>query len=130
MADLQKSHAKPQEDIDAGVPAYKCAPEIQWEKNPNWTYTLIAYLSNHVSFRLKLFSNLTATNQGCLKHMAKDRKARQYAILAEHIFATEPGQSAFYLQNPGRFGTAVETHLQRYNSSLCIFILANIFFKP
>ena len=109
----RKSRAKPKEDVDAGAPKIKRAPDIQWTKNPDWTYTLIAYLGDHVSFRLKLFSDSTAdaTREGRPKLTAKDGKVQQYAVLAKHIFAAEPGQSALYLQNPGRYGTAVETCL-------------------
>ena len=46
--------------------------------------------------------------------MAKDGKIQQYAALAKHIFASEPGQSSLYLQNPRRYGTAVETRLRQY----------------
>ena len=81
--------------------------------NTDWTYTLIAYLGDHVAFHLKLFSNSTAdaTKEGHIKLTAKDGKAQQYAVLAKHIFAAEPGQSTLYLQNPTRYGTAVETRL-------------------
>jgi hypothetical protein len=73
---LQKSHAKPKDTEVNGVELFKCkhAPETQWSKNPHWTYALIKYLGDHVVFRLKLFSDLTAdvTWEGCLKHTAKD----------------------------------------------------------
>ena len=110
-----KSRVKPKdvdlESLDAPKP--KCSPDIQWAKNSDWTFTLISYLGNHVSFCLKLFSDSTAdaTKEGRMKHTAKDGKIQQYAILAKHIFTAEPGQSALYLQNLGRFGTAVETRL-------------------
>jgi hypothetical protein len=106
----RKSRAK----VDA--PKVKRAPDIQWAKNLDWTYTLIAYLGDHVAFRLKLFSDSTAdaTKEGRPKLTAKDGKIQQYGVLAKHIFAAEPGQSALYLQNPGRYGTAVETRLRRY----------------
>ena len=54
--------------------------------------------------------------------MAKDSKAQQYAILTKHIFSAEPGQSVLYLQNPGRYGTAVETHLWQYDHLLSIYL--------
>ena len=110
----QKSHAKPKDNVDA--PKRKHAPEIQWAKHPDWTFTLIAYLGNHVAFCLKLFSDSTAdaAKEGHAKHIVKDGKVQQYAVLAKHIFAAEPAQSALYLQNPGRFGTAVETWLQSF----------------
>ena len=112
----RKSHAKPKDNVDLEAPKSKRAPDIQWAKSPDWTHTLISYLGDHVSFRLKLFSDLTAdaTKEGRIKHMAKDGKNQQYAILAKHIFADEPGQSALYLQNPARYGTAVETRLRQY----------------
>ena len=45
---LQKSHAKPKVmvtaiDGDMLTPKPKRAPDIQWAKNPDWTYTLIEY---------------------------------------------------------------------------------------
>jgi hypothetical protein len=117
MARQWKSRAKPKEDVDPDAPKRKRAPEIQWAKNPDWTYTLIAYLGDHVTFRLRLFSDSTAdaAKAGRPKLTAKDGKTQQYGVLAKHIFATEPGQSALYLQNPGRYSTAVETHLQWYD---------------
>ena len=53
---------------------HKHVPEIQWSKNPHWTYALIKYLGDHVMFRLKLFSDSTTdvTWEGCLKNPAKD----------------------------------------------------------
>jgi hypothetical protein len=44
----RKSHAKPKEvpSIDAVTLKHKCAPDIQWAKNPDWTYTLIKYLTD------------------------------------------------------------------------------------
>jgi hypothetical protein len=124
----RKSRAKPKEDVNVDAqpeaPKSKRAPDIQWAKNPDWTYTLIAYLGDHVSFRLKLFSDSTAdaTKEGRPKLTAKDGKIQQYAVLAKHIFADEPGQSSLYLQNPGRYGTAVETRLRRYDHLLSMYI--------
>ena len=130
----RKSRAKPKEDVDAQVdaPKSKRSPDIQWAKNPDWTYTLISYLGDHVSFCLKLFSDSTAdaTKEGRAKHTAKDGKIQQYAVLAKHIFADEPGQSSLYLQNPGRYGTAVETRLRRYDISILSMFFTNMFFKP
>jgi hypothetical protein len=114
----RKSRAKPKvviADGDTPAPKPKRAPNIQWAKHPDWTFTLIEYLGDHVTFRLKLFSDSTAdaVRESRVKHTAKDGKAQQHAVLAKHIFQGEPGQSALYLQNPGRFATAVETCLQR-----------------
>ena len=127
----RKSRAKPKDvDLESlNAPKPKCSPDIQWAKNPNWTFILISYLGNHVSFCLKLFSDLTAdaTKEGCMKHTAKDGKIQQYAILAKHIFAAEPGQSVLYLQNPGRYGTAVEARLRQYDDSrFFIYLLCHL----
>ena len=105
MAGPRKNRAKVK-DVDVDAPKRQRAPEIHWLKNPNWTHTLIAYLGNHVAFRLKLFSDSTAdaVKEGRPKHTAKEGKAQQYGVLAKHIFSAEPGQSALYLQNPGRYG--------------------------
>jgi hypothetical protein len=129
----RKSRAKPKDGFDGQVDAPKCkrSPDIQWAKNPDWTYTLIAYLGDHVSFRLKLLSDSTAdaTKEGRPKQTAKDGKVQQYAVLAKHIFADEPGQSSLFLQNPGRFGIAVETRLRRYDYFLLVSMyLTNMFF--
>jgi hypothetical protein len=95
------------------TPKTKCAPEIQWAKNPDWTFTLIEYLGDNVGFRLKLFSDSTAdaARENWPKLTAKESKSQQYTILAKHIFSTKPGQSALFLQDPRRYGVAVETHL-------------------
>ena len=78
----QKSGAKPKAEVDVEAPKVKRAPDIQWAKNPDWTYTLIAYLGDHVAFCLKLFSDSTAdaTREGHVKHTAKDGKVQQYAV--------------------------------------------------
>jgi hypothetical protein len=117
MPRVRKSRAKAKEDVDPDAPKPKRAPDIQWVKNPDWTYTLIAYLGDHPTFRLRLFSDSTAdaSKAGRPKLTAKDGKVQQYGVLAKQIFAKEPGQSALYLQNPGRYGTAVETRLRRYD---------------
>jgi hypothetical protein len=116
----RKSRAKPKPELetgqpDAARPKRQRAPDIQWAKNPSWTDTLLEYLHDNVAFRIKLFSDSTAdaTKQARAKLTAKDGKVQQYAALAKYIFATEPGQSSLYLQNPSRFGTAVETRLRR-----------------
>jgi hypothetical protein len=109
----RKSRAKAKTDDD-GVPTKtKCAPNIQWAKNPDWTFTLIEYLGDNVGFHLKLFSDSIAdtARENWPKMTAKESKSQQYAILAKHIFSTEPGQSALFLQDPGRYGVAVETRL-------------------
>ena len=105
----RKSCTKPKAEVDVEAPKVKRSPDIQWAKNPDWAYTLNAYLGDHVAFRLKLFSDSTAdaTREGRVKHTAKDGKVQQYAVLAKHIFDTEPGQSSLYLQNPGRYSAAV-----------------------
>jgi hypothetical protein len=113
----RKSRAKTKEvDIlDGFAVKRKRAPEIQWAKNPDWTHSLIEYLANHISFRLKLFSDSTAdaVKENRSKLTAKDSKIQQHGVLAKHIFSAEPGQSSLYLQNPGRYTTAVETRLRR-----------------
>jgi hypothetical protein len=39
----EKSHAKVKADDDG-------TPEIQWNRNPDWTFTLIEYLGDNVGF--------------------------------------------------------------------------------
>jgi hypothetical protein len=113
---LRKSHAKAKADDDGvPIPKTKCAPEIQWAKNPDWTFTLIQYLGGNIGFCLKLFSDSTAdtARENQPKLTAKESKSQQYTILAKHIFLTKPGQSALFLQDPGRYGVAVETRLRQ-----------------
>jgi hypothetical protein len=113
---LRKSCAKAKANDDSvPTPKTKRAPKIQWAKNPDWTFTLIEYLGDNVGFCLKLFSDSTAdaARENQPKLTAKESKSQQYTILAKHIFSTEPGQSALFLQDPGRYGVAVETCLRR-----------------
>ena len=69
-------NAKPKDTEVDGIELFKHKhiSEIQWSKNPHWTYALIKYLGDHVVFRLKLFSHSTTdvTWGDCLKHTAKD----------------------------------------------------------
>jgi hypothetical protein len=85
-------------------------------QNPEWTHSLVNYLSNHIAFHIKLFfdSTIDATRQDHPKLTAKDRKVQQYAIFTKHIFASEAGHSLFYLQDPGRYSTVVKGYLQQY----------------
>ncbi|KAJ3506173.1 hypothetical protein NLJ89_g7015 [Agrocybe chaxingu] len=91
------------------------APNIEWVKNPDWTWALIAYLTDHVIFRTKLFSDSTAdaAREGRNKAVTKDGKSQQYGVLAKHIFEDEPSQAKAYKQDPIRFATSVETRLRR-----------------
>ncbi|KIJ96211.1 hypothetical protein K443DRAFT_10782 [Laccaria amethystina LaAM-08-1] len=43
-----------------GSPPTTHAPNIEWVKNPDWTWALINYLTDHPLFRKKLFSDSTA----------------------------------------------------------------------
>ena len=101
-----KSCAKAKEDVDPNALKPKCAPDIQWVKNPDWIYNLIAYLGDHPMFCLQLFSHSTtdASKAGWPKLTANG-----------YIFAKEPRQSMLYLQNSGRYGTAVKTGLWWYD---------------
>jgi hypothetical protein len=77
-----------------------------------------------------MFSDSTANaaKERCPKITAKDSKIQQYAVLAKHIFAAKPSQSALHLQKSGRFATIVETHLQWYIvlcTYRCLLIMYN-----
>jgi hypothetical protein len=68
----RKSHTKAKADDDGvPIPKTKRAPEIQWAKNPDWTFTLIEYLGDNVGFRLKLFSDSTADCKGNLTDLRR-----------------------------------------------------------
>ncbi|KAF8156742.1 hypothetical protein B0H34DRAFT_808159 [Crassisporium funariophilum] len=90
-------------------------PNIEWMKNPDWTWSIVAYLTTHPTFRIKLFSDSTADakKEGCNKAVAKDGKPQQYAVLAQHVFDNEPSQKKMYSANPTRFATSVETRFRR-----------------
>lgn len=100
--------------------------KVEWVKNPDWTWTLIEYLTNHPSFRTKLFSDSTAdaTKQARPKNVAKDGKQQQYAVIAQAVFETDELHGPSFTKKQGRFGLAVETRLRRCEpSSLYGFIL-------
>jgi hypothetical protein len=78
---LRKSHAEAKVDDDGvPIPKSKHAPEIQWAKNPDWTFILIEYLGDNVGFHLKLFSDSTAdtARENKPKLTAKESKSQQY----------------------------------------------------
>ena len=129
----RKSRAKPKPELDTGQPdaearpKHQRAPDIQWVKNPNWTDTLLEYLHDNFAFRIKLFSDSTAdaTKQAQVKLTAKDGKVQQYTTLAKYIFATKPGQSSLYFQNPSRFGTASRNLPSAVRLSCCACVYIN-----
>ena len=85
------------------------APNIEWVKNPSWTWTLISYLTDHPDFRQKLFSDPEERRaQAC-----KDTKTQQYSILAAAIFSKDSAQADSFKANPQRYATSVETRLRR-----------------
>lgn len=91
------------------------APNIEWAKNADWTWSLISYLTDHPAFRKKLFSDSTsdASKEGRQKAVGKDGKPQQYAVIAKYIFENEETQSGHYASSPVRFATSVETRLRR-----------------
>lgn len=91
-------------------------PNIEWTKNPDWTWTLVAYLTSHPTFRHKLFSDSTSTanKENRAKAVGKDGRQQMYATLAKHIFKEDEKEGANYAKKPARFATAVETRLRRY----------------
>jgi len=91
-------------------------PNIEWAKHPEWTWSLITYLTDHSVFRTKLFSDSTAdaAREGRTKAQAKEGKSFQYGVLAKHIFENDVIQAEGYHAKPGRYLTSVETRLRRY----------------
>lgn len=101
---------------DATPPApARRAPDIQWAKNPQWTQSIINYLTNHLLFRIKLFSDSTrdSVKEGRTKIVAKDGRPQHYATLAKHVFAEEESMKDAYALQPSRFATSVDTRLRR-----------------
>lgn len=94
--------------------------QVNWAKNPKWTDTLVEYLCDNPSFRIKLFSDSTAEakKEGRAKQVAKDGKAIQCGVLAKHIFANDPNERARYSNDNAKYTTSVETRLRRSNFSL------------
>jgi hypothetical protein len=86
-------------------------PNIEWAKHPEWTWSLITYLTDHSIFRTKLFSDSTAdaAREGRTKAQAKEGKSFQYGVLAKHIFENNVNQAKGYRAKPGRYVTSVET---------------------
>ena len=95
----------------AAAPVHK----VEWAKNPDWTWSLIAYLTDHPTFKTKLFSDSTAdaSKEGRNKAVAKDGRPQQYAVLAKHIFENDTKESSFFKKTPGKYTSSVETRLRR-----------------
>jgi hypothetical protein len=79
----RKSHTKAKADDDGvPIPKTKRAPEIQWAKNPDWTFILIEYLGDNVGFCLKLFETEHLTSKQKMEHdermMSISLKKRKY----------------------------------------------------
>ncbi|KAJ7712075.1 hypothetical protein B0H14DRAFT_2547008, partial [Mycena olivaceomarginata] len=117
----RKSRAKPRqpvaassdiEFIPASAPAKTPRSSINWEKNPQWTDSIIQYCTENPTFRRKLFSDSTAEakKEGRSKEVAKDGKTIQYGVLAKYIFEEDPSEQARYFNDPGKYTTSVETH--------------------
>ncbi|KAJ7744262.1 hypothetical protein DFH07DRAFT_963795 [Mycena maculata] len=89
--------------------------QVNWVKNPQWTDKLIEYLTDHPSFRKKLFSDSTADakKEERTKEVAKDGKAVQCGVLAKHIFENDNKEQARYANDPAKFAGTVETRLRR-----------------
>jgi hypothetical protein len=96
-------------------PTAQKPPNIEWVKHPEWTWSLVTYLTDHPIFHAKLFSDSTAdaAREGRPKAQAKEGKSFQYATLAQHIFEHDPLQADGYKTKPTRYLTSVETRLRR-----------------
>ena len=115
-ATTRKKKAASVPDRDAPSESSRKPSKIEWAKNPDWTWSLITYLSDHSIFRTKLFSDSTAdaAREGRTKAQAKEGKSFQYGVLAKHIFESDVNQAESYHSNPRRYVTSVETRLRRY----------------
>lgn len=91
------------------------APEIKWAQYNQWTWDLLHYLEDNPDFRIKLFSDSTkdAKAERRPKRTAKDGKAQQYAVLAQHVFANDPVEGEGYAKDPARYATSVGSRLTR-----------------
>ncbi|KAF8200151.1 hypothetical protein BJ912DRAFT_948114 [Pholiota molesta] len=112
------STATPPSEPDPPPASSTRPPKIEWSKNPDWTWSLIAYLTTHSSFRTKLFSDSTAdaTKNGRAKVVGKEGKNQMYGTLAKALFGEMPGQMEFYALDSKRFAVSVETRLRRLKS--------------
>lgn len=103
----------PQPSKAAKKPRKTRAPEIKWSDHKEWVWELVTYLSNHVAFRQKLFSDSAkdAKAEGRRKNVGKDGKGQSHLTLAKYIFQNDPGEAAGYALDPKRYGTSVGTKL-------------------
>ncbi|PPQ95101.1 hypothetical protein CVT25_011531 [Psilocybe cyanescens] len=90
------------------------APNIEWAKNPDWMWSLISYLTDYLSFCIKLFSDSTAhaNMEGRNKAVAKDGKAQQYGVLAKHVFENDLTQAKSYKEQPARLKKEYSEHVK------------------
>ncbi|KAJ7443069.1 hypothetical protein B0H11DRAFT_2204324 [Mycena galericulata] len=88
---------------------------VNWVQNPQWTRSIITYLTDNPPFRIKLFSDSTADakQDGRAKLVGKDGKPQQFAILGAYVFSEDPKEQARYANNPGKYATSVETRMRR-----------------
>ncbi|KAF8161441.1 hypothetical protein B0H34DRAFT_747316 [Crassisporium funariophilum] len=84
-------------------------------ENADWTWSLVAYLTTHSSFRTKLFSDSTAdaTKNGRAKVVGKAGKNQMYGTLAKALFGEMPGRMEFYVLDSKRFAISVAMPLWR-----------------
>jgi hypothetical protein len=95
----------------------KLDPKIKWASNHMWTFTMINYLTEHPSFRIKFFggdATKDATEEGRPKIQGKDGKGVMMATLAQHIFEENesPDIASQYKENPARFTASLGSHIQ------------------
>jgi hypothetical protein len=109
---MSKREKKPTKKAAEAAPPTTRAPNIEWVKNPDWTWALVDYLTDHPIFCKTLFSDSTteANKEGRKKAVSRPQ---QYAVLAKHIFENDATQAALYAANPGRFVTSVEARLRK-----------------
>ncbi|KAJ6554429.1 hypothetical protein B0H19DRAFT_146943 [Mycena capillaripes] len=104
-------------DLEPEKPAKRPARQlINWVKNPEWTDSLVTYLTDNPDFRRKLFSDSTAVakKEKRDKAVGKDGKAVQYGVLAKHIFEDDPKEKARYANaDPSKYASSVETRIWR-----------------
>jgi hypothetical protein len=103
------------EEPTASPPSLKAPARIVWDKYPERTERLLAFLDSHQDVAIKLFgdSTQTAKQEGRSKMTAKSNKGVAYLQVAEGIFSVDedPAVRADFQANPSKYAKAVDNYI-------------------
>ncbi|KAG6819195.1 hypothetical protein H0H93_014447 [Arthromyces matolae] len=88
---------------------------LQWDKNTDWTWKAINYLTEKPAFCIKLFSNSTsqAKTEGRKKVNNGTRKGLLYQEMALAIFSAPSELKAKYDANSTKYSKSTQQHFAR-----------------